>query len=87
MFIRVDHFLHKFLGGSRYFITFIDDFSRKSWIYFFVTKSQTFEKFKFFKELVEINERKSIKVLRTIRGGEFLYNAFNAFCDFHQIQR
>jgi hypothetical protein len=76
-----------FLGGSRYFITFIDDFSKKSWIYFFATKNQTFEKFKFLKELVEINEGKSIKMLRTNRGGEFLYNAFNAFCDLYKIQR
>jgi 5'-3' exoribonuclease 2 len=78
----VDHFLDKSLNGSRYFITFIDDFSRKSWIYFLATKSQTFKKFKFFKELVEKNEGKNIKMLRTDWGGESIFNAFNAFCDF-----
>jgi hypothetical protein len=85
MLICVDHFPHKSLGGSRYFITFTDDFSRKSWIYFLATKSQAFEKFKFFKELVEKNEGKSIKMLRTDRGGELLSNAFNAFCDLYKI--
>jgi len=87
MFICVDHFPHKSLGGSRYFITFIDDFSKKSWIYFFATKSQEFEKFKFSKELVEKSEGKSIKMLKIDKGGEFLSNAFNAFCDLYIIQR
>ena len=34
------------LGGSRYFVTFIDDFSRKVWVYFIKQKSEVFEKFK-----------------------------------------
>lgn len=34
------------LSGSRYFLTLIDDFSRKSWIFFLKTKDQAFEKFK-----------------------------------------
>jgi hypothetical protein len=83
----VDHFPHKSFGDSRYFITFTYDFNKKSWIYFFVTKSQAFEKFKFFKELVEKSEGKIIKMLRIDRGGEFLSNAFNAFCDLYRIQR
>ena len=39
------------LSGFEYYITFIDDFSRKTWIYFLKAKSEVFEKFKEFKAL------------------------------------
>ena len=35
-----------FLSGYEYFVTFIDDYSRNTWIYFLNTKSEVFEKFK-----------------------------------------
>ena len=41
------------IGGSRYFLTFIDDYSRKMWVYFLKEKSQVFEIFKKFKTLME----------------------------------
>ncbi|XP_074327754.1 uncharacterized protein LOC141665667 [Apium graveolens] len=41
------------LGGNRYYLTFIDDFSRKSWVYIIKEKSETLDKFKEFKELAE----------------------------------
>jgi hypothetical protein len=39
------------LGGSLYYISFIDDFSWKTWIYFLRKKSEVFDKFKEFKSL------------------------------------
>jgi 5'-3' exoribonuclease 2 len=39
------------LGKIQYFITFIDDFSRKTWVYFLNYKSEAFEIFKQFKAL------------------------------------
>jgi hypothetical protein len=58
------------LGGRVYFLTFIDDYSRKTWVYFLKHKSETFEKFKEFKVLVEKQSGLSIKILRLDRGGE-----------------
>jgi hypothetical protein len=52
------------LGGSLYYVSFIDDFSRKTWIYFLRKKSEVFERFKEFKALVENQTEKRIKVLR-----------------------
>jgi len=41
------------LGGSLYYISFIDDFSGKTSIYFLRKKSKVFNKFKELKSLVE----------------------------------
>lgn len=39
----------KSLGGYLYYVTFIDDFSRNTWIYFMNTKDKAFNKFQEFK--------------------------------------
>ena len=60
------------LSYAIYFLTFIDDFNRKSWVYFFKHKSETFFKFQLFKSLVENKSGKNIKTLRTDNWGEFI---------------
>jgi hypothetical protein len=42
-----------FIGGSGYFLTFIDDFSGKAWVYMLKEKKEVLSKFKEFKNLVE----------------------------------
>ena len=59
-------------GGSRYFITFIDDFSRYTWVYFLKQKSEACDVFKTFKAFVEKQSGYKIKILRTDRGTEYL---------------
>jgi transposase InsO family protein len=63
-----------------YYVSFIDDFSRKTWIYFLRKKSEVFDRFKEFKALVENQTEKRIKVVRTDNGGEFCRNEFEEFC-------
>eukprot|EP00253_Pinus_taeda_P036502 PITA_36502 len=41
------------LGKSMYYVSFIDNFSRNTWIYFLKKKSEVFDRFKEFKALVE----------------------------------
>ena len=36
-------------GGKRYFITFIDDFSRSTYVYFMRNKDESFDMFKRYK--------------------------------------
>ncbi|GAU29902.1 hypothetical protein TSUD_379930 [Trifolium subterraneum] len=74
-------------GGNRYFITFTDDFSRKTWIYFLKEKSSALDTFKMFKLMVEKESGCAIQNLRTDRGGEFLSTAFNDFCSNQGIKR
>ena len=56
-------------GGYQYFITFTDDFSRYGYIYLMRHKSESFEKFKLFKNKVQNQLGKNIKTLRSDRGG------------------
>lgn len=74
-------------GGKRYFITFIDDFSRKTWEYFLQEKSEAFDIFKRFKVLVEKETGSPLKVLRTDSGGEFNSQEFTIFCEENGIKR
>ena len=45
------------LGGSHYYVTFIDDATRKTWIYCIQNKSDVFDTFKKWKDLVDIETR------------------------------
>jgi len=72
---------------KRYLLCFIDDFSRKAWIYFLAEKSETFAMFKVFKSFVEKESECDICCLRTDRGGEFTSKEFNVFCVNHGIKR
>ena len=74
-------------GGARYFITFVDDFSRKLWIYFISQKSQVLEKFQHFVQLMRTSTGKTVQTLRTDNGGEYTSRAFNDFCATHGIAR
>ena len=47
--------------------------------YFLRKKSKVFDRFKYFKALVENQTEKQIKVLRTNNGGEFCGNEFEEF--------
>jgi hypothetical protein len=58
------------LGKSLYCVSFIDYFSRNTWIYFLRKKSEVFDKFKEFKALLENQIDKKIKVFRTENGVE-----------------
>jgi transposase InsO family protein len=67
------------LGKSVYYVSFIDEFSRNTWIYFLNNKYEVVEKFKEFKDLVENQTKNKIKVLRMDNGGEFYKNEFKEF--------
>ncbi|KAI5355034.1 hypothetical protein L3X38_007929 [Prunus dulcis] len=75
------------INGNRYFLLFTDDCTRMSWVYFIRNKSSALEYFKKFKAMTELQSGYKIKGLRSDRGGEFLSNDFNKFCDEFGIQR
>ena len=57
------------LGKSMYYVSFIDYFSRNTWIYFLRKKYEVFDQIKYFKALVENQTEKKIKVLSIDNGG------------------
>jgi len=63
----------------RYFITFIDDHTRKLWLYPIRLKSDAFKKFREFKALVELQTGLRIKVIRTDGGGEYISFEFETY--------
>ena len=68
------------LGGCRYFVSFIDDYSKKLWIYFLTNKHQVLSKFRHFVQLVETTTGQRVKALRTDNGGEYISKDFSEFC-------
>ncbi|GJX43107.1 retrotransposon protein, putative, ty1-copia subclass [Tanacetum coccineum] len=56
--------------GASYFVTFTDDFSRYGYVYLLKHKHEVFETFKVFQKEVENQLGKTIKSLRSDRGGD-----------------
>ena len=65
--------------GCKYFLTFIDDFSKRTWVYFLKLKSEVFDKFLAYKALVEKQYGHQIQRLRTNNGGEYVNNNFTSY--------
>ena len=72
---------------SRYFLLFVDYFSRKMWVYFLQLKYDVFNEFQNFKALIEKNLGCHISSLIYDTGGEFYLKDFNKFCAKHGIQK
>ena len=66
--------------GARYFLTCVDDFSRKLWIHILKTKDQVYETFKNWKTMIENHNERKIKSLRIDNGSEFYSDFFSHYC-------
>ena len=64
------------LSGKRYYITFTDDFSRYTWIYFLNKKSDAFETFKDWKTMAERLCNCTLQQFRSDNGGEYKNSEF-----------
>jgi transposase InsO family protein len=73
--------------GSMYYVSFIDDLSRKTWIYFLKTKDEIFSRYQEFKALVENQTTKKINVLRSNNGGKYTSKEFEGFYKEARINR
>jgi len=76
--------LKRSLGGGQYFVTFIDDHSRKTWVYI-LNKDYVLDVFKQHHALVERETGKKLKCIWTDNGGEYI-GAFDAYCKTHGIR-
>ena len=67
------------IGGQKYFVTFIDDYSRCCAVYFLKHKSEVFEKFKEYEARVTNDSDQPIGTLRSDNGGEYLIKEFRSY--------
>ena len=68
-------------------VTFIDDYSRRCWVYPIKKMSDVFSVFKEYEARMELKSSKRIKCLETDNGGEYTDDEFLAFCKQEGIQR
>ena len=68
------------VGGSRYFVTYTDDYSRYVSVYMLKTKDEAYDKFVEYVELVENQLDLKVKKFRSDGGGEYVGNNFKEFC-------
>lgn len=69
----------KSMGGQKYFVTFIDDYSRCCNVYFMRHKSEVLDKFKEFEAITTNDCGQRIGTLRSDNGGEYLSKEFQAY--------
>jgi hypothetical protein len=63
-----------------YYVSFINDYSRKTWVCYLKSKDEVFSKFKEFKALIDNLSERNIKILRSDNGGEYTSKEFVNFC-------
>ncbi|MDM1070863.1 DDE-type integrase/transposase/recombinase, partial [Myroides sp. 1372] len=73
--------------GWRFYVTFIDDHTRKVWVYFMKEKSEVFTHFQNFRMLAEKQTGLQVKCLRSDGGGEYTSYEFKEYCRDHVIKR
>ncbi|XP_050672420.1 uncharacterized protein LOC126970513 isoform X1 [Leptidea sinapis] len=74
-------------GGSKYFITFTDDYSRYTRVYTMKTKDETLSKFKEFKNEAERFTKKNIVCLQSDNGTEYINNNFDKYLKENGIKK
>ena len=73
-------------GGARYFVTFIDNFSKRVWVYLIREKSEVFARFKAWRAEVEKKVGQSVKCLRSDNGGEYTSLEFRRYYEENDIK-
>ncbi|XP_071676410.1 retrovirus-related Pol polyprotein from transposon TNT 1-94 isoform X2 [Lolium perenne] len=73
------------LTGDRYYVTFIDGFSRCTWLYLLKHKSEVLPAFKDFFNMVRNQYGMNVKILRSDNGTEYVNGEFSNFLSTYGI--
>ena len=82
-----DKIKYNISDGSHYYVTFIDDATRKTWVYCIRHKYDVFTTFKKWNDLVENGTGKTLKCTRYDNGGEYCSKEFDSYCSYNGIHR
>lgn len=66
-------------GGNKYYVIFVDDHSRYTWIYFMRRYSELLYIYKSFARMIHTHFSAPIKIFRSDSSGEYLSNSFRQF--------
>ena len=67
------------IGGSKYILVIVDDFSRFTWVFFLKLKSEATHKLKVFIKQIEVQLKKVVRNIRSDNGLEFKNREFEEF--------
>jgi transposase InsO family protein len=67
-------------GHNRHFLTFIDDYSKNTQIYFMKRKLEVLDCLKEFVTTIKKQSDYNIRTLRSDQSGQYTSNYFKAFC-------
>ncbi|BBH01411.1 hypothetical protein Prudu_011666 [Prunus dulcis] len=73
------------LGGAHWFVTFIDDCTRMTWVILLKSKSEVSSAFQRFHKMVAVQYNRNIQVLRSDNGGEYVNMELRSFLELHGI--
>ncbi|RVW50306.1 Retrovirus-related Pol polyprotein from transposon TNT 1-94 [Vitis vinifera] len=73
------------LSGSRWFVTFIDDCTRMTWLYLMKTKDEVNLLFQNFHKMIETQYNAKVWVLRSDNGGEYQSSDLQKYLEEHGI--
>ncbi|GJW19679.1 retrovirus-related pol polyprotein from transposon TNT 1-94 [Tanacetum coccineum] len=69
------------IGGQsfRYYVIFVNDCTRMTWIYFLKNKAEVYDRFTAFYAMIQTQFQKSIQVVRSDNDGEYTNSQMNLF--------
>ena len=74
------------LSGARYFVTFIDDCTRTTWVSLLKNKSDVYSRFKEFHKMVSTQYQQVVRVFQSDNGGEYINGPMQEFMKLHGIR-
>ena len=74
------------IGGNKYEFVIVDDFTRYTWVFFLVDKSDVFATFKSFVKGIHNEFETTIKKVRSDNGSEFKNTRIDELCDEFRIR-
>jgi transposase InsO family protein len=75
------------LGGKKYFLLLVDDYSHFMWLLLMAAKSDAPAAIKRFQAAAELESGRTLKILHTDYGGEFTSLEFGDYCSAKGLQR